>query len=132
MLGAVGVVLAMLILPYFQKWLIQRSEIEAARAQVAQSQRDVADLQRQRDRWLDSDYIKSQARLRLDYVMPGDIGYVVSDPESDVAAEDSDSPTTRAVVEDRPWFSDLWLSAQVAADPDGTGGTGAGQRAGTR
>jgi hypothetical protein len=116
------VVLALLILPYFQKWLIQRSELETARAEVAQSQREVAKLERQRDRWRDNDYIKSQARARLDYVMPGDIGYVVSDREAqDASPEDSGSPAAQVPVSDRPWFADLWLSAQVAADPASTG-----------
>jgi len=120
-LGAVGVVLALLILPYFQKWLIQRSEIESARAQVAQAQRDVADLQVQRDRWLDDDYVKSQARARLNYVMPGDIGYVVADPEGAANdADNSDNAAAKAPISDRPWYSDLWRSAQIAADPTGT------------
>jgi hypothetical protein len=136
-LGAVGVVLALLILPYFQKWLIQRSEIETARAAVAHSQQDVAGLERQRARWLDKDYVKSQARARLNYVMPGDIGYVVSDPEPDTALP-SDPGTTAADVPvgDRPWFAEVWLSAQVAADPEAAtssaGGTGAGERTGSR
>jgi hypothetical protein len=130
-LGAVGVVLALLILPYFQKWLIQRSELESARAEVAQAQRDVTALQAQRARWLDDEYIKSQARSRLNYVMPGDIGYVVADPEppaqkpTDPGTEAADIPTG-----DRPWFAQVWLSAQVAADPGAaTGGTtGSGSR----
>jgi hypothetical protein len=136
-LGAVGVVLALLILPYFQKWLIQRSEIESARAAVAQSQQDVAALQTAQARWLDDDYIKSQARSRLNYVMPGDIGYVVSDPHPvpDLPAS-SDSKAAEVPVGDRPWFADVWLSAQVAADPaaagSSTGGTGAGERVDSR
>ena len=117
MLGAVGVVLALLILPYFQKWLIQRSEIETARAQVAQSQQEVAGLERQRARWQDSDYIKSQARARLKYVMPGDIGYVVADPKPE-AAEPANPGAQAAELPGggRPWFADIWLSAQVAAE----------------
>lgn len=129
-LGAVGVVLALLILPYFQKWLIQRSEIETARAAVAQSRRDVAALETQQARWLDKDYIKSQARARLNYVMPGDIGYVVADPEP--AAKTPKDPGTEAAavpVGDRPWFAEVWLSAKVAADPEGAlSGTGSGPR----
>lgn len=131
MLGAVGVVLALLILPYFQKWLIQRSEIETARAAVAQSRQDVAGLESQRLRWLDDDYIKAQARSRLNYVMPGDTGYVVSDPEADAAVpENPDTQAAKVPVGDRPWFADIWLSAKVAADPaaaavSGVGGTGA-------
>jgi hypothetical protein len=136
-LGAVGVVLALLILPYFQKWLIQRSEIETARAQVTQAQRDVAALETQKARWLDNDYVKAQARSRLKYVMPGDTGYVVADPEpADSLPTDPGTKAAQVPVGDRPWFAEVWLSAQVAADPaaatSSTGGTGAGDRVGSR
>ena len=134
-LGAVGVVLALLILPYFQKWLIQRSEIESARSAVARSQQEVAGLESQRARWLDDEYVKAQARARLNYVMPGDTGYQVADQAPDPAVK-SDPGTQAAKVPtgDRPWFAEVWLSAQVAADPNAatSGGTGAGQRGGSR
>jgi len=120
-LGAVGVVLALLILPYFQKWLVQRSEIESAQASVAQAKQDVAALQTQRSRWGDSDYIKAQARARLNYVMPGETGYVVVNPKPKKAASTDPGAAAAAQVPtgERPWFSDIWLSAQVAADPTG-------------
>lgn len=140
-LGAVGIVLALLILPYFQKWLIQRSEIETARAAVAQSKQDVAQLEAQKARWSDDEYIKTQARNRLGYVMPGEIGYVVGDPEADAEAEATEDidPTATAVADpstDRPWYTDIWLSAKVAADPEAAGstttGTGATENDGSK
>ena len=118
-LGAVGIVLALLILPYFQKWLIQRSEIEAARADLAQSQQEVAGLETERARWLDNDYIKAQARDRLNYVMPGEVGLVVADPDKSETTPKAENETAPVPAGDRPWFSDMWISAQVAADPNG-------------
>jgi cell division protein FtsB len=117
-LGAVGVVLALLILPYFQKWLVQRSEIRTAREQVGQSQQAVAQLTRQRARWADDEYVKAQARARLHYVMPGETGFVVVDPKPPATATDqSRKPVADVPVGNRPWYSDIWLSAQVAAEP---------------
>ncbi len=116
-LGAVAVVLALLILPYFQKWLIQRSEIESARAAVSQSQKDVAALTQQRARWADDDYVRAQARQRLKYVMPGETGFVVVDPKVPTAPSTDPADVAAAPTGDRPWFSRVWLSAQVAADP---------------
>lgn len=122
-LGAVGVVLALLILPYFQKWLVQRSEIESARVAVSQSQKDVAALARQQQRWKDDDYIKAQARARLNYVMPGETGFVVVNPTPSATSSPNPDSTPAAVpVAQRPWFASIWLSAQVAADPAGTSG----------
>jgi len=116
-LGAVGIVLALLILPYFQKWLVQRSELEAARAEVSQTKQDVAALQAQKERWKDDDYVRAQARARLNYVMPGETGYAVADPTpSDQATS---TPTITAVPEDdSSWFSRLWVSAQGAGAQD--------------
>jgi Tfp pilus assembly protein PilE len=121
-LGAVGVVLALLILPSFQKWLVQRSQIESARAAVSRSQRDVAALTKQRARWADDDYVKAQASARLNYVTPGETQFVVVDPKGSTTppVNPSDDATNVPAVE-RPWFARVWLSAQVAADPTGTG-----------
>jgi cell division protein FtsB len=119
-LGAVAVVLALLILPYFQKWLVQRSEIESARAAVSQSQKDVAALAAQRARWADDDYVMSQARARLNYVLPGEIGYVVVDPKpAKVKSTDPSRVAADLPSGHRPWFADVWLSAKVAANPSG-------------
>lgn len=114
LLGAVGVLLAVLILPYFQKWLVQRSQLETARSQVAQTRRDVADLQARQARWQDDDYVRAQARARLKYVMPGEVGFDVLDPRS--AATPADPGPVAAAVPGAgsPWYADVWASARVA------------------
>jgi septum formation initiator len=114
-LGAVFVALALLILPYFQKWLVQRSEIEQTRAEVAQSQRAVDDLKKQRSRWADDEYVKAQARSRLRYVMPGEKGFAVIDPKP-APAPARPGEASGVPEGNRPWYSDIWLSAQVAAE----------------
>ncbi|MBT0770528.1 septum formation initiator family protein [Kineosporia sp. J2-2] len=113
-LGGVMAVLALLILPYFQKWLVQRSELESARAEVSQAQDDVTALKKQQERWKDDDYVRAQARSRLNYVMPGETGYVVSDPTP--TADSTPQASAEADVPDgnRSWYSGIWLSAQAA------------------
>ncbi|GAA3589940.1 hypothetical protein GCM10022223_00500 [Kineosporia mesophila] len=113
-LGAVMAALALLILPYFQKWLVQRSEIESVRAEVSQAQEDVSDLQKQKERWKDDDYVRAQARSRLNYVMPGETGYAVSDPTPSPSVSPSRTGETDVPVGNRSWFSSVWLSAQTA------------------
>jgi Septum formation initiator len=116
--GAVGVLLVALILPYFQKWLVQRSQIEAARASVSQSQREVSSLQEQLDQWKDDQYVKAQARQRLHFVMPGETGFVVL-PGSDGSAPKA--PVAQSVTVpsgNRPWYADVWVSAEVAGAAD--------------
>ncbi|MFI7588704.1 septum formation initiator family protein [Spongisporangium articulatum] len=109
----------MLILPYFQKWLVQRSQIETARSQVAQAQKDVASLEAQRRRWQDDDYVKAQARLRLHYVLPGETAYVVQDRAADEKASDPKSQAADVPQARSPWYANVWTSAQVAGGTPG-------------
>lgn len=123
-LGAVVVVLALLILPYFQKWMVQRSEIAAAQAGLARTHSEVIALQEEKRRWNDPDYVKAQARERLHFVMPGETGYVVVDPEpAQPAATDPGSvAAARAARGGHPWFGDLWESVKIAGADRGTSG----------
>lgn len=41
----------------------------------------VVDMQAERDRWQDPAYIRSQARDRLYYVLPGEVSYLVMDSD---------------------------------------------------
>jgi cell division protein FtsB len=117
-IAGVVVVLALLVLPYVQKWLVQRSEIAAARAEVAAARDRVAELQEQRRRWEDPDYVKAQARERLYYVMPGETGYVVIDEvPKQTEPTDPGSQAARVPTQARPWYGDLWESVKVAGDP---------------
>jgi Tfp pilus assembly major pilin PilA len=137
-IGAVGVLVAALILPYFQKWLVQRSQIDAARAAVTQSRQEVSVLNEQLAQWKDDQYVKAQARERLHFVMPGETGYVVL-PGKDGAGADTtgtdaaggtstgseasgtagpDSQAARMPTGNRPWYADIWVSAEVAGAAD--------------
>ena len=106
--------LAVLILPYFQKWLVQRSQIDSARSQVSQAQQDVAQLEAERRRWQDEEYVRAQARSRLNYVMPGEIGFVVQDAPEQASSDPREQAAKVARGDKTPWYSDLWNSAQVA------------------
>ena len=70
--------------------------MEAARAEVA-------GLEVQRERWRDPAYIAAQARERLMFVFPGEIGYVAigtSVPE--------EQPAVRGDATDQSWYERLW------------------------
>ena len=65
--------------PQLQTWFVQRQLIAEAQAALEQSKKDVQEMQIERKRWEDPAYIRSQARDRLYYVMPGEISYLVLD-----------------------------------------------------
>ncbi|MEU3279652.1 FtsB family cell division protein [Streptomyces antibioticus] len=85
-----------------RQYVSQRAEIadlERERRQAAERVEELRDL---KARWQDDAYAEQQIRLRLHYVLPGETGYVVIDPE---AAKQSRAGLGAA---DRPWYSNVW------------------------
>jgi hypothetical protein len=115
MLAGVAVVLVILLAPYLRPWLAQRSDIAAKQAQVEALQRQVDDLRAERNRWNDPAFIKAQARDRLNFVMPGELGYVVL---GDTRQQQADPATQAALdagrITGRSWYDVLWQSVQLA------------------
>jgi cell division protein FtsB len=74
------IVLGVLTLaPRVQEWFVLRQQVAQAQADVAKALNDVKNMQTAVKRWEDPVYIKSQARDRLYYVMPGEVSYLVMD-----------------------------------------------------
>jgi hypothetical protein len=140
MLTGVGVVLVILLAPYVRPWLAQRSDIAAKRAEVAALEQRVNQLSEEREQWQDPDFVKAQARQRLNFVMPGEYGYVVLDHKATATVD----PTRQAALDagrltGRPWYDVLWQSMQLAGGSSaaatgsagGTASTGAPATTGT-
>ena len=76
------IVLGVLTLaPRVQEWFVLRQQVAQAQADVEQARKDVASMQSEVKRWEDPVYIRSQARDRLYYVMPGEVSYLVMDAD---------------------------------------------------
>ncbi len=74
------IVLGVLTLaPRVQEWFVLRQQVAQAQADVAKARNDVTNMQSEVKRWEDPVYIRSQARNRLYYVMPGEVSYLVMD-----------------------------------------------------
>ena len=107
-LALVLFLLAWTLAPPTQRYFAQRAQINAVRAQVSANNQALADAAKQLELWKDPDYIKTQARERLHFVLPGERQYIVTDvPNTQVA------PTT-AVAKDLPsgvpWYNRLIAS----------------------
>lgn len=101
---ALGLTLALPV----REWVVQRSTISSLEADVAAAAQRVADLEVAQERWQDPAYVAAQARARLHFVLPGEVGYVV--------LGDDDQPISdTAVASSRPWWSTLWDSMSAAA-----------------
>ncbi|MGO3797424.1 MAG: septum formation initiator family protein, partial [Pauljensenia sp.] len=84
-IAVVGAVLAGMLVPSLFQWWRQEQDLRDITARVAAAEQQNADMQHQLDLWNDPDYIASQARSRLGYVLPGETQYAVVDPGPDHA-----------------------------------------------
>ena len=76
------IVLGVLTLaPRVQEWFVLRQQVAQAQADVEQARKDVTTMQSEVKRWEDPVYIRSQARDRWYYVMPGEVSYLVMDAD---------------------------------------------------
>ena len=76
---AIVVIGSFLISPDVEAFLNQRRQIAEMEESIRLAQEQVEQMQVERDRWQDPVYIRSQARDRLYYVLPGEVSYLVMD-----------------------------------------------------
>lgn len=119
---ALAVVLLILVISYASSLRIyveQAQEIAATKAEISQRSQRIAELQAEKTRWDDPAYVAEQARDRLGWVVPGEIGYVVVDPAGkplgggariEAGGTPAPSPTT-------PWWTKVWDSVETADRP---------------
>ena len=63
--------------PSLRGYLSQQARYDAVLSDIARARDTSASLEQERAQWQDDNYVKSQARERLAYVMPGETTYVV-------------------------------------------------------
>jgi cell division protein FtsB len=114
-----AVVLAALVVSLalpVREYVKQRSEIAALDQGNDERRARVAALERQLERWKDPAFVQAQARQRLQYVMPGEVGYVVLEPDEAPSPETIRQQRAAAEAEQNAWYSRLWGSVQAADD----------------
>jgi len=112
----VMIAITILLAPTVKIFLDKRAEIAALQADIAAKQTKQEDLKRQVSRWQDPNYVKQQARDRINMVMPGETGYWVFG--SDLPAAQSGSAAGAASAQDPanlPWVDALWESIRRSA-----------------
>ena len=78
-LGGVVLLLIVLLAAPVNRYLTSRHEVGRAAQQLREHRKELTELTKQQQRWGDPGYIQQQARIRLQYAMPGDTVYVVVD-----------------------------------------------------
>ncbi len=115
-LSVIMIAITILLAPTVKIFVDKRAEIAALEADIAERQATRDDLKRQVSRWQDPNYVKQQARDRINMVMPGETGYWVFG--SDIPATDTGSTAAAAATQDPanlPWVDALWDSIRRSA-----------------
>jgi cell division protein FtsB len=101
-------------------YFAQAHDIASTKAEIAQRQATITDLQGQIARWNDSAYVQTQARERLGWLVPGETGYTVVGADGkplgggltlESATGDEPAP------QQRMWWDRMWGSVKAADKP---------------
>jgi cell division protein FtsB len=108
-LSAIFFILALTIAPPVKNYFTQRAQISALKAQLSA---DNSALQKAREElllWQDPEYIKSQARERLHFVLPGERQYIVTNGQTNTSQNGS-TKIASSLADGQPWYSRLIAS----------------------
>jgi cell division protein FtsB len=119
---ALTVVLLILTISYASSlriYFAQAHEISASKLEISQRSQRITDLQGDLARWANPAYVRTQARERLGWVVPGETAYQVVGADgkplgggAEINAETSTVDGPRSA-----WYADLWGSVEAADKP---------------
>lgn len=97
----------------------QAHDISEAKVEISQRQQRIIDLQGDLARWNDPAYVRTQARDRLGWVVPGERGFKVVGPDGKPLGGGSeiDAQTAPAETPKEGWSTKLWGSVEAADKP---------------
>ena len=108
-MAVVLIILAVTLAVPIRSWFAQRAQIAGLEADVASAQAQVDSLTLQKERWADPAFVAAEARRRLHFVLPGEIGYVTLGADGQ-PLDGSGLGTTPAPS----WYSSLYGALQQA------------------
>jgi len=120
---ALAVVVLILTISYASSlriYFAQSHDIAATKAEIAERQQRIVSLEGELAKWQDENYVRTQARERLGWVVPGEIGYKVVDADGKPLGGGAEiSAETAEPVEpaEDAWWAKLWGSVAAADQP---------------
>ena len=119
---ALAVVFLILTISYATSLRIyfhQARQIANARTEITTRQQRISELQGELARWNDVEYVKTQARDRLGWVVPGETGFRVIGPNGRPLGGGAEigSGTMPQEASADAWWSRLWGSVEAADNP---------------
>ena len=116
-LAATFAVLAISFVSSLSVYFGQQRDIAQVKAEILAHQAEIANLQDELNRWQDPAYVKAQARDKLGWVMPGEIGYRVIDADGKLIGGTVSSADAGQAAKAGPWYDTLWASLLAADQP---------------
>lgn len=117
-IAAVFFAIALFLAPPIKNYFTQRAQISSLEAQLSS---DYSALDAARDElmlWKDPEYVKSQARERLHFVMPGERQYIVTGEEEDIDPSAVTAKVVGGLPEGQPWYTRMIASISEAGKND--------------
>ena len=113
-------IIALTIAPPAQRYFTQRAQINAVEAEIQVRQERLEQAQIELQKWRDPNYVKSQARERLHFVLPGERQYIVVGVETQesTAAKKKTAVATKQFGS-APWYTKMISSIQQVAAKSG-------------
>ena len=122
---ALVVVGGFIISPTLSTYIQQQRELSELRESVRLQTEQVTKADEERAKWLDPSYVRSQARGRLFYVMPGEIQLSVID-DIVIPPESDEKTNEKLTASESNWARSLAVSTLTAgttnASPEELGG----------
>ena len=108
-LSAILFILALTIAPPVKHYFTQRAQISALKSQLSADNAALQKARQELSLWKDPDFIKSQARERLHFVLPGERQYIVID-NSTTDSNNTSTKVASALTDGQPWYARLIAS----------------------
>ncbi len=101
--------LALTLAPPIKNYFTQRAQISALNAQLVSDNKALNAARKELLLWQDPQYVKSQARERLHFVLPGERQYIVTEGPATTTTVTT-TKVASALVDGQPWYMRLIAS----------------------
>jgi cell division protein FtsB len=113
-LAAIFFMLALFLAPPVKNYFTQRAQISALQSQLKSDRTALEEARKELTLWQDPNYVKSQARERLHFVLPGERQYIVTGTDGDNSDEVATTDVVKNLPEGAPWYTRMIASITEA------------------
>jgi cell division protein FtsB len=114
-LSSILFILALTLAPPFKHYFTQRAQISALHAQLVSDNKALSEARKELLLWQNPQYVKSQARERLHFVLPGERQYIVTEGTVTTDAVPV-TKVAKALVDGQPWYARLIASISESGE----------------